>query len=168
MSEKDFKPNPEIVYLDTSIPRFYFDDRPKSQLNREITREWWAKRSKDFYVCTSAVTLNELKSGDYANKEETLKFIDKVAFLPINDQVMEISRYYIEHFLAPKEDIEEYKGDAVHMALCAFYKVEYLLTWNQKHLANINKLRQLRIMNARLELETPAIITPEQLMLSWR
>src|SRR3989338_9358418 len=70
MSEKDFKPNPEIVYLDTSIPRFYFDDRPKSQLNREITREWWAKRSKDFYICTSTVTLNELKARDYANKEE--------------------------------------------------------------------------------------------------
>ena len=88
--------------------------------------------------------------------------------MPINDQVMEIAHYYMDHFLAPKEEIEDYEGDAIHMALYAFYKVEYLLSWNQKHLANVNKLRQLRIMNGRLELETPAIITPEQLMLSWR
>lgn len=154
-----------MVYLDTSIPSFYFDDRADSHLYRNITREWFSKRSKDFYVCASTVTLNELKSENFQNQDEAIKFLDKIAFLPINGSVMEIARHYINHLLAPKEDIERFRGDAIHMALCAFYKIEYLLTWNQRHLANINKLRQLKIINARLDLETPAIITPEQLML---
>ena len=165
MSEKDFKPNPEIVYLDTSIPSFYFDDRPDSNLYCNLTREWWSKRSKDFYICTSVVTLNELKAQNFPNQDESIKFLDKIAFLPVEDPVMELARHYIKHLLAPKEDIERFRGDAIHMALCAFYKVEYLLAWNQRHIANINKLRQLKIINARLDLETPAIITPEQLML---
>lgn len=163
MKNREFK-HPELVYLDTSIPSFYFDERADSNLYRNLTREWWEKRSKDFYICTSVVTLNELKAENFPNQDQAIKFLDKVAFLPINDPVMEIARHYIEHLLAPKEDVEKFKGDAIHMAACAFYKVEYLLTWNQRHLANINKLRQLKIMNARLDLETPAIITPEQLM----
>lgn len=159
------KTPPEIVYLDTTIVSFYFDKRPEYKLFREATGEWFQKRSSQFYVCSSMVAQNELKDGDYLHKEETLKFFSKIAILPINEQIMDIARFYVGKYLAPKENIEEYRGDALHLALCAFYKVDYLLSWNQRHLANVNKLQQLKIMNARLDLSTPEIITPTQLLL---
>src|SRR3989338_3078747 len=153
------RPPLEMVYLDTNIVSFYFDQRPEFQLFRMITNEWWAKRSSDFYICTSVVSRNELGRSEYPHKGEALDFLSKIAFLPLNDQIVDIARFYIEHYLAPKEEIEEFLGDALHTAICAFYKVDYLLTWNQRHLANVNKLRQLRIMNVRLGLPTPDIIT---------
>ena len=159
------KTPPDIVYLDTTIVSFYFDKRPEYRLFRESTEEWLQIRSSQFYVCSSMVAQNELGDGDYLHKEEALRFFKKIAVLPINEQIMDIARFYIEKYLAPKENIEEYRGDALHLAICAFYKVDYLLSWNQRHLANVNKLRQLKIMNARLNLSTPEIITPAQLLL---
>lgn len=156
--------NPETVYWDTNVFSFYFDTRSTYKLYRDFTRDWWQKRRHDFYVCTSVVAQYELEDGNYAHQNEALDFMKKVAIFPINDEIEEIAAYYIERYLAPKEKIELLRGDALHMAVCAFYKIDYLLTWNQKHLANVNKLRQLRLMNAKLGLATPEIITPAQLI----
>lgn len=164
MSSNITRPPLEIVYLDTNVVSFYFDKRPEARLYHKLTNEWWEKRNSDFYISSSIVTQNELEDGDYPHKSEAIAFLNKVALFPINEQVMEIAYYYIEHYLAPKEEIKAFRGDALHTAICAFYKVDYLLTWNQRHLANVNKLRQLRIMNGRLGLSTPEIITPTQLL----
>ena len=155
---------PEMVYLDTSFVSFYFDQRPEFQFFRKATNEWWEKRSSEFYICSSVVARNELEKGEYPHKKEALDLLKKIAILPINEQVIDIAWYYIKHYLAPKENIDEFLGDALHTAICAFYKVDYLLTWNQQHPANVNKLRQLKIMNGRLGLSTPEIITPTQLL----
>lgn len=164
MSPSIMRPPLEMVYLDSNVVSSYFDERLEFQRVRRVTREWWEKRSPEFYICSSIVTRNELEDGVYPHKSEAVAFLRKVALMPIDEQVMEIAQYYIEHYLAPKEEIKEFRGDALHTAICAFYKVDYLLTWNQRHLANVNKMKQLRIMNARLGLPTPDIITPEQLL----
>jgi hypothetical protein len=41
--------------------------------------------------------------------------------------------------------------------------VDYLLTWNCHHLANANKFEHIRVVNRRLGLMTPELVTPEQL-----
>ena len=155
----------DIVYLDTNVISFYFDLRPEIKLMKEATRKWWAQKSDNYYICTSVAVERELQDGNYYHQPQCIELVKKIAVLPgDNKEIDQIARYYIEHLLAPKENIEEFRGDAIHLAICAFYKVDYLLTWNLKHLANVNKLRQLKIMNARLELTTPQIVTPEQLL----
>jgi predicted nucleic acid-binding protein len=120
----------------------YFNENPDYKVFREATIDWWEKREGDFFICTSAVSLYELRKGNYLHQEETIKFVQNVPFLPDNQRVREIAQYYIDHHLAPKEAISDFLGDALHLAFSAFYKVDYLLTWNQKHLANVNKLKQ--------------------------
>lgn len=155
----------DIVYLDANVVSFYFDSRPELRFMREATRQWWSRKSNDYYICTSVAVERELKRGDYYHQQECIDLVKKIAILPANNkEIDQIARYYIEHFLAPKENIEDFRGDAIHLAICAFYKVDYLLTWDLKHLANVNKLRQLKIMNARMGLETPQIVTPDQLL----
>ena len=83
---------------------------------------------------------------------------------PINEDIEKIAQYYIDHNLAPNENIQQLRGDALHLAVCAFYHIDFLLTWNQRHLANVNKLQRLRIINAKLGLRTPEIVTPLQLL----
>lgn len=54
-------------------------------------------------------------------------------------------------------------GDAFHLACASYNKIDYLLTWNCNHLANANKDRHIHIVNTKLDLYTPKIITPLQL-----
>ncbi len=55
------------------------------------------------------------------------------------------------------------KGDALHLAYASFYKIDFLLTWNCNHLANANKRTHIRVINTRLNLVVPEIITPLEL-----
>ncbi|WP_424660938.1 hypothetical protein [Desulfofundulus sp.] len=54
--------------------------------------------------------------------------------------------------------------DAVHIAYAVVYKLDYLLTWNCKHLAHGEIRRKLRRYNGSIGLETPEIVTPIELM----
>jgi hypothetical protein len=53
------------------------------------------------------------------------------------------------------------EGDALHVAFCIAHGTEYLLTWNQRHLANPNKRTHLAVIGARLNLPVPQIVTPD-------
>ena len=53
--------------------------------------------------------------------------------------------------------------NAVHLAYSSFYKIDVLLTWNCRHLANVNKKGQIRSINQNLGLFIPEITTPLEL-----
>ena len=72
----------------------------------------------------------------------------------------EVVEYYIEHRLMPAES----GGDAVHLALASMHSIDFLLTWNCRHLANANKTQHLAVLNGRLRLHVPVVTTPLTLM----
>ena len=51
-------------------------------------------------------------------------------------------------------------GDALHLALASIHKIDVMLTWNCRHLANPNKLEHIRLINFGLGLPVPTIATP--------
>lgn len=54
----------------------------------------------------------------------------------------------------------EAAGDAYHLAMASLHRMDFLLTWNCRHLANANKQRHLALLNGRLGLPMPIITTP--------
>ena len=99
----------DIVYLDTNVISFYFDLRPEIKLMKEATRKWWAQKSDNYYICTSVAVERELQDGNYYHQPECIELVKKIAVLPgDNKEIDQIARYYIEHLLAPKENIEEF------------------------------------------------------------
>ena len=63
-----------LVYVETTIPSYYCDDRPAVAVDIARTREWW-NAERDTYDCyISAAVLDELRTGDYANQEACLTF----------------------------------------------------------------------------------------------
>lgn len=80
--------------------------------------------------------------------------------LAVISEVTGLAAYYVSERLMPADDL----GDAFHLALATWYRIQYLLTWNCKHLANANKFEHVQILNARHRLVSPAIITPAQLL----
>ncbi len=59
--------------------------------------------------------------------------------------------------------ISDATGDALHLAYASAYKCEFLLTWNCNHLANANKKQHIAVINTRLKLFVPEIVTPMEL-----
>jgi hypothetical protein len=58
----------------------------------------------------------------------------------------------------------KYIADALHVALASFYKIDYLVTWNFGHLANVRRQARIRLFNTTAGFFVPMIVTPEFLV----
>lgn len=152
----------EIVCIETSIPSFYYNNRPTPEMlaRQNWTREWWDNHRKSYELVTSQAVLDELKKGDYPHKQNTIDLLTGVRLLPIELPIAEIVQTYIQHRVMPNDPF----GDVLHLALASFQKCDFLLTWNCQHLANANKFNHIKRINSMLDLFTPQLVTPLQLL----
>ena len=148
----------KTVYVETTIPSFYYTLRedPESIARMNWTRQWWTEYADVFALTTSAAVLDELRRGTSGQTENRISLLDNATVLPITADVVRIAQAYIERRVMPQDP----EGDALHLALASFYKMDFLLTWNCKHLANARKFQHLRVVNFELGLATPVIATP--------
>lgn len=89
-----------------------------------------------------------------------LELLSDVPMLPYIDGVEELAQYYLDQKLMPRTAAP----DAYHVALASLHEIEFVLTWNIKHLANANKVTHLQVLNARRGLPAPTITTPDLLV----
>jgi predicted nucleic acid-binding protein len=147
------------VYVETTVLSFYWDDRPDSAHRRAVTREWWRTEQKRYDVYTSYFVLAEVSNPVYPNWEKVRQLADQIRVLEVVDEIEGIVKAYMDNQLMP----QGYAGDAAHLAMASYHEVDYLLTWNCRHLANANKNEHIRRINRKLGLLTPELVTPEQL-----
>ena len=102
----------------------------------------------------------ELEAGDFPDKRKAIGLLVDLPLLRITEEVMGISEAYVRNKIMPGPIG---RGDSLHVALASFYRMDFLLTWNIRHLANPNKVEHLVVVNRRLGLVTPAIVTPDML-----
>jgi predicted nucleic acid-binding protein len=150
------------VYIETTIPSFYHEDRTEAfaVARREWTRIWWDKRGHLYELVSSQAVLDELNEGDYPKKDKCIALLQDIPFIPIEEEIVTIVQTYIQHKIMPNDA----GGDALHLALASYHKCDILLTWNCRHLANANKFNHIRYVNTMLNLYTPAIVTPLELL----
>lgn len=86
---------------------------------------------------------------------------DDLRRVAVSHEVVNVARRYTRERLVP----HDVQGDALHLAMACVYEFDFLLTWNIRHLANPNKLAHLTVINRRLGLLTPQVVTPETLWL---
>lgn len=150
----------KTVYLDSTIPSYLFDERESIREFIEITRRWWKDEKDNFRVVISDATIAEVSDGNHPYKERIIReCISGLEVLLPHDALTEIVRVYTENHLMPGGAT----GDAVHLAYASFYKADFLMTWNCNHLANANKKQHIAIINARLKLFVPELVTPMEL-----
>jgi predicted nucleic acid-binding protein len=150
------------VYIETSIPSFYFEERsePAMVARREWTRQWWNEQAFEYELATSAAVLDELSHGEYPMKEDVLKLMEKIPVLAIDEAIADIVDTYLQHKLMPADPV----GDALHLAVASYHKCDFLLTWNSRHLANANKFAHIRRINTMLGVFVPMLVTPLELL----
>ncbi len=150
------------VYLETTIPSAYFDERDDivSGFQRYQTRLWWNKYKDDFELYTSEAVIVELRQERFPGQEDAIRLLDTVAILPVGDEIAGVARIYVEQLVMPRGQM----GDSFHLAFASVYALDYLLTWNCRHLANPRKVTHIAEINRRLGLITPTILTPQMLV----
>ncbi len=148
------------VYLDSTIPSYYFDERKSLKPFVTVTQKWWKEERNNYDIFVSEETLDELNEGNYPNKIKVIEFTSKLPLLKPNEKIIEIAEIYLENYVMP----QVLKGDAIHLAYASYYKMDFLLTWNCNHLANANKKQHIRLINTRLNLSIPEITTPLELV----
>jgi hypothetical protein len=57
------------------------------------------------------------------------------------------------------------EGDTLHFAAALVHRMDYLVTWNQTHLANPNKRTHLLVVCTRLGYLMPEVVTPDLMIL---
>lgn len=149
------------VYLDATIPSYYFDERNEIGPFVDITKKWWDTQRENFQIYISDYTLTELQQKQYPNKDKIIELVSNIESFEFSDEIDSIAEIYINQFVMPKGDF----GDAFHLACASLNKIDYLLTWNCNHLANANKEEHIQIVNGKLGIHTPIICTPLQLFM---
>jgi hypothetical protein len=150
------------VYVETSVVSAYDDPREDiaSQRQRLLTVDWWEHQRSYFELYGSLAVLDELQQADFPGRKIAVKLVGGMTMLPITPEVEGVAKVYRRHFAMPDEPL----GDALHLAVASVNEMDYLLTWNCKHLANTNKARHVQAINMRMGLLTPVMLTPEMLI----
>jgi hypothetical protein len=152
------------VYLKTSVISYLVGWLNQRSIlvahNQEFTREWWSTRRTDYDLFSSAVAVSEAQRGEAPLAQERLSFLAETTLLDITDAATALAQQLLQHTRIPaKADV-----DALHVAIATVNGMDYLLSWNCKHIVNGNMLPQVYAVCRALGYEPPLICTPSELL----
>ena len=153
----------ETVYIETSIIG-YLTARSSNNLilmaSVEVTREWWDIRRTQFTLYISQVVLDEVGRGDAQIANRRLELLRDFPLLEVSEAVQSLAAQFLNKSNLPPKATD----DALHIAAATVYGLDYLLTWNCKHIANAQIQKKLAQISFDAGYELPTICTPYELM----
>jgi predicted nucleic acid-binding protein len=126
--------------------------------HQQITREWWARRD-GFDLYASRLVVQECQAGDAQAAAERVAALAGIALLEQGAEVGELADALMRGVPLP----EKAAADALHIATAAVHGMQYLLTWNCTHIANVALRPQIEAVCRAAGFEPPLICTPEEL-----
>jgi predicted nucleic acid-binding protein len=153
----------KTVYLETSIFG-YLVGRPSRDLlasaRQQIMDRWWRDQRNRFELFVSAVVEREAGRGDPDAAQRRLAAMAGIPRLIINAEVERLAEQLIKRGAVPEAAAE----DALHIAVATVHGVDYLLTWNFRHIDNAEMKPAIRSVCAILGHKCPEICTPEEFL----
>ena len=153
----------DIAYIETTVigniaGRLH--PSPDISWRQRITREWWATATDRYKIVTSKLTLDECGDGDPTAAAERLEIVREIPLLDESADAEALAGLLIQRLAVPASE----PRDALHIATAAVNGVQFIVTWNFKHILNPHV--QARIADGCREagFVPPVICTPEQ----WR
>ncbi len=150
------------AYIETTIPSYIIgsDSRDLIILEHQIfTRDWWKVAWNKYALHISETVILEIKAGNPELAEQRIQLIKGLPILSLNECIESLVSKYMEHFHFP----DKLLNDMFHVAFATCYQMDYIVTWNCRHIANPFTQRQLDRLNSSLGFQTPLLCTPEQL-----
>lgn len=146
------------IYLETSVIGAYLDNG--DPFRRDLTIRWFEHELSEYQAFTSILVQRELERIDEPHRTGYLKIIEGLRRLELAEEVAILAEGYISRGIFHRKFI----ADAVHVALASFHKIDYLVTWNFGHIANVRRQARVRLFNTAAGFFSPTIVTPEFLV----
>jgi len=151
------------VYLETTIVS-YLAAHPSRDLimaaHQQITHDWWLGARDRFDLYISDAVLNEIRGGDPDAAARRLAIVGGLPVLQLNEDVRSLVHQYDRRLGL----VGRARADLPHFAFAVAYEMDYLVTWNCRHIANGEMIRRLLDANAALRHPTPLVVTPEEIL----
>jgi hypothetical protein len=151
------------LYLETTVVG-YLAMRVSSILrvaaNQQTTRDWWDNHRQRFGLFVSRFVVEECSEGDPVAAQERLVYLEGIPLLQASDEVNLLAEALVAGVPLP----EKAGTDALHICIAAANGIEYLLTWNCKHIANPSLRPRIERLCRDMGYEPPVICTPQELL----
>ena len=151
------------VYIETSIVS-YLRKQPNSQVTMAarqfLTDKFWHEHRDEYDLVTSRYVLDEAARGDPVLAAERLLTLQTVPVLPLDTEIPVIANEIVSRAILPPQA----KLDALHIGMAAYHEVQYLLTWNCRHIANARILPRIHEVLKDMGHFVPLICTPEEMI----
>jgi hypothetical protein len=128
--------------------------------HQQITLDWWDSIRPQVDCFISPFVIDEASKGDQQAAQRRITVIAGFAILEVNEEIRELA----ERYFAAINISDKAKIDAFHLAVAVWHKMDYLMSWNCKHIASARVRKILTKINEGLGIPTPVICTPEELM----
>ena len=152
------------VYLETTIISYLVGWLNRHDLyvaaNQEFTRDWWSKRRHGFELFASAVVVREAREGEPELASARLAFLKDVTLLEVTEEADRLKVALLQGAALPAKA----ELDALHIAVATAHGLDYLLSWNCRHIANAFTLPRVYDICRRAGYDPPFVCTPLELM----
>ena len=151
------------VYVETSVFG-YLAGRPSRDLivaaRQQRTHAWWQTRRTAFDLYVSQDVLDEATAGDPRVATKRAEFLATVPVLDMPDGVADLAAALIKGVPIPPKAA----ADAAHIAVAAYHRIDFLMTWNLAHIANAELRRRIEAVCLASGYGAPILCTADELM----
>jgi hypothetical protein len=151
-----------LLYLETSVFGFYFDEEPRNAIHREaVVALLEQARLGILDAVTSPVTFRELRRSPERLRQRLIELLSVLTTVQVDEQEVErLADTYLQEHVIP----EDYADDARHVAYATVCKADVLVSLNLRHLANEWAERRIGAVNLREGYQVLRIRTPEEVL----
>ena len=150
------------IYIESTIPS-YVVARPARDLlqaaRQQLTRDWWDLKREKHELFTSQVVIDEITGGEVAMATQRLAVMAGITLLGSTEEAETLTQRILDSGLLPTDA----DRDAAHIALATVHRMDVLLSWNCRHIANAAIQARLRELAAKSGLTLPVLCTPDEL-----
>jgi predicted nucleic acid-binding protein len=148
----------QSLYLETSVIGAYLDNG--EPFRRDLTIRWWERELTDYRTVISPLVASEIDRVPEPHRTSYLNLIAPLEQVELTDEAAILADGYISRGIFHRK----YIADALHVAIASYHKIDYLVTWNFGHLANVRRQARIRLFNTAAGFYVPMIVTPEFLV----
>jgi hypothetical protein len=147
------------VYVETSTLSVLVARRSKNAedaARQLLTRAWWKRRS-EMALFTSRIVRDEVRMGDPKEAKKRLAIASMLTDLFVTPEAEDLAIELIKRgAMPPKANV-----DAFHLSVAAVHHMEFLVSWNCRHLVNTHILNQAFRIFEQAGYNVPQVCTPD-------
>jgi hypothetical protein len=151
------------VYIESSVISFYANRRSKDLIvaaYQKISADWWEKELHKYQPFVSQFVIEEISRGDFRAAKNRMDAIKDFPLLDLPDETFDLAKRYLKEVQIPRKS----QLDAFHISAAVINRMDYILSWNFHHIANVFVKEKIKKINNEIGVETPVICTPEELI----